>query len=150
MEITVFSTAGKIIFSHNREKSSSQNFHDENLIRFLSESMPRMNNMMPGRGKMYPGRISPPEAFGNNEMQGPPHPAGPEIFRNNNMQPPPPGYAEGREDNYISIPDNRNIQGIRQFMKNRLDEAFKGQVIIRPVITDRQIKAFVKSKITQI
>ena len=58
------------------------------------------------------------------------------------MRPPLPYWF----NNGASDKENPDMQGIRQLMKNRIDETFKGQLLIRPVISDKQIKAFVKVK----
>ncbi len=39
-----------------------------------------------------------------------------------------------------------NSQGMRQYMRTRIMEALPGQVLVRPVIADRELKAFVKVK----
>ena len=183
MEVTVFSPDGKIIFSHNRDKSDNQDFHDENLIRLLNRPMPPVNNMT-GRGRMPFGGMNAPDRMNslkeitpdskNSNNSGPPYsgsmhsPPGPppdvsNINRGNSTMPEMPfnssrplsPYQEGPDmykDNNIPPPPpysntaNRDAQGIRQFMKDRIDEAFKGQLLIRPVIADKQIKAFVKVK----
>ncbi len=146
MEITVFSPAGRILFSHNSSKDKEQAYYNEHFMIRIRENFAMMHSMMPDRGhhdeKMMPhermdllrGSSPPPDIIPDQELQ------------NNSIgrMTPPDDFQD--RDSSLQMPDRRNNQRIGQFMRKRIEDAFPGQALIRPVITDRQIRAFVKVK----
>ena len=146
MEITVFSPEGRILFSHNSSIDKEQEYYNKHFMMRIKENF----SMMQGRGDMHHNENMMPPVYREDFQNNAPPPVmnimpGPDMPENRRNIIPPPDDFQNRDSSF-QIPERRNNQRIGQYMRKKIEEAFPGQALIRPVIADRRITAFVKVK----